>query len=71
MLDAKSLTAMDWFHHHLDRCAQCRNHPFNLCAEGTRLIDQLGVEINLACHYSRPAVTPQTAVTPQPKGQVL
>lgn len=26
------------FHQHLDACAQCRDQPFNLCAEGGRLL---------------------------------
>lgn len=26
------------FHKHLDECAQCREHPFRLCARGTVLI---------------------------------
>lgn len=26
------------FHAHLDGCARCRNEPFNLCAEGSRLL---------------------------------
>lgn len=26
------------FHQHLDVCTQCRNHPFNLCEEGVRLL---------------------------------
>lgn len=25
---------MNAYHDHLDRCAQCREHPFALCAEG-------------------------------------
>jgi hypothetical protein len=26
------------FHDHLDRCEQCRNHPFALCAKGYKLL---------------------------------
>lgn len=26
------------FHEHLDRCEQCRNHPFDLCQEGHLLL---------------------------------
>lgn len=26
------------FHDHLDACRQCREHPFNLCATGARLL---------------------------------
>jgi hypothetical protein len=26
------------FHAHLDRCAQCRNQPFNLCPQGAALL---------------------------------
>ena len=29
---------IDKFHAHLDICIQCRNHPFDLCKEGTRLL---------------------------------
>lgn len=28
------------FHDHLDKCRQCREHPFALCLEGTRLLKQ-------------------------------
>jgi hypothetical protein len=28
----------DAYHRHLDACAQCRNHPFNQCAVGARLL---------------------------------
>ena len=27
------------FHAHLDKCAQCEQHPFDLCAEGVKLIE--------------------------------
>lgn len=27
---------MDAFHAHLDVCKQCREHPFELCAEGRK-----------------------------------
>lgn len=33
------------FHDHLDRCAQCREHPFGLCAEGAALLALGGVRI--------------------------
>jgi hypothetical protein len=26
------------FHNHLDSCAQCEQHPFDLCAIGARLL---------------------------------
>lgn len=29
---------IDKFHKHLDICAQCRNHPFDLCSEGAKLL---------------------------------
>jgi hypothetical protein len=32
------LERIDKFHHHLDICAQCRNHPFDLCPEGAGLL---------------------------------
>lgn len=28
----------DIFHAHLDKCEQCREHPFNLCKEGAGLL---------------------------------
>ena len=28
------------FHAHLDECEQCREHPFNLCSEGERLLHE-------------------------------
>lgn len=30
------------FHEHLDKCAQCRESPFNLCAEGRPLLEAAG-----------------------------
>lgn len=30
--------AIDAFHEHLDKCSQCRENPFGLCAEGVKLI---------------------------------
>ena len=33
--------AKEWqegYHAHLDKCAQCRNHPFNLCPVGAKLL---------------------------------
>jgi hypothetical protein len=29
---------LDRFHQHLDRCAQCRNNPHNLCAVGALIL---------------------------------
>ena len=29
---------VDRFHAHLDACEQCREHPFDLCATGSELI---------------------------------
>lgn len=26
------------FHKHLDKCPQCKNHPFNLCSKGERIL---------------------------------
>ncbi len=34
--------AVDEFHGHLDKCRQCREHPFDLCREGQRLIRRVG-----------------------------
>lgn len=28
------------FHKHLDVCRQCREHPFALCLEGSRLLHE-------------------------------
>jgi hypothetical protein len=32
----------DAFHNHLDACAQCRDQPFNLCANGAALLAAVG-----------------------------
>lgn len=32
--------ASEAFHAHLDACDQCRTMPFNLCAEGARLLQE-------------------------------
>jgi len=32
------MAEVDSFHAHLDTCKQCAEQPFNLCAEGTKLI---------------------------------
>jgi hypothetical protein len=29
------------FHAHLDVCAQCENHPFELCGTGARLLFEI------------------------------
>jgi hypothetical protein len=34
----------DAFHCHLDQCAQCREHPFELCEEGAILLRAAGIE---------------------------
>jgi hypothetical protein len=39
-------SASDLFHTHLDQCAQCREHPFDLCAEGAILIMRAGSDIH-------------------------
>lgn len=31
---------IDKFHAHLDVCEQCERHPFDLCAEGARLLKE-------------------------------
>lgn len=28
------------FNAHLDKCAQCKNHPFSLCDEGSKLLHE-------------------------------
>jgi hypothetical protein len=35
---------IDRFHAHLDVCEQCRNHPFNLCPLGDRLLHSAAQE---------------------------
>lgn len=37
--------AVQEFHAHLDACEQCREHPFNLCPEGEKLLHQAGQTI--------------------------
>jgi hypothetical protein len=32
------------FHSHLDDCRQCREHPFDLCAVGNKLLTHAGEE---------------------------
>jgi hypothetical protein len=36
--DSKAPTAADAFYNHLDVCAQCEKHPFDLCVTGARLV---------------------------------
>lgn len=31
----------DPFHDHLDACKQCADHPFGLCAEGSKLLESV------------------------------
>ncbi len=33
------------FNNHLDKCKQCRDHPFALCAAGDKLLKQTVLEI--------------------------
>ena len=46
------------FHAHLDACAQCREHPFDLCPTGSLLLrssvteDVVRLDRCLACHSS-------------------
>jgi hypothetical protein len=39
------MSAEQDFHEHLDRCLQCRNNPFDLCAMGNRLLEKAVYEI--------------------------
>lgn len=48
------------FHEHLDKCEQCRNQPFNLCPEGSRVI-QKGVD---ALGENLPSLFPVTMGIP-------
>jgi len=38
VIKAKRGIEMDKFHEHLDKCEQCRNHPFDLCEIGQKLL---------------------------------
>ncbi len=37
-----ALEAGTAFHAHLDVCEQCREHPFDMCAVGNRLLREAG-----------------------------
>lgn len=50
-MTSESLTQFDRYHNHLDRCAQCRDHPFQPCAVGVRLIDAAAHELIAASNY--------------------
>ena len=39
-VDKEVYERIDKFHAHLDICAQCRNHPFGLCATGAKLLKE-------------------------------
>jgi hypothetical protein len=45
------------FHEHLDQCAQCRNHPFDLCDTGATLLRLAATRI------------PRMIVTEEPYGK--
>lgn len=48
------------YHDHLDVCAQCRDHPFNLCAEGKRILEAfVGAGVTLPGSMGHPAVAPE------------
>ena len=36
----------DPFHQHLDVCKQCADHPFDLCAEGAKLIREVALGLS-------------------------
>ncbi len=38
---------IDVFHKHLEVCAQCEKHPFNLCAEGQRKIRAEALQLGI------------------------
>lgn len=38
MSEATKERSIDRFHRHLDECRQCRDHPFELCPHGMRLL---------------------------------
>lgn len=40
--DATKQAAVRRFHTHLDECAQCRDHPFDLCEVGASLLVEAG-----------------------------
>lgn len=57
MTDEDQYELIDEFHEHLDRCDQCRNHPFDLCKEGESLLkkaagqDVSGTNTNIGPEY--------------------
>jgi hypothetical protein len=38
IIDHEKKQPADAFHQHLDACAQCREHPMELCQEGSKLL---------------------------------
>lgn len=36
---------MNDFYSHLNKCAQCRNHPFELCEDGAELLKESAQEV--------------------------
>lgn len=36
---------MSQFQAHLDECARCREHPFDLCKRGEELLVRAGMEV--------------------------
>lgn len=39
------MTTPAQFHHHLDICERCRTRPFDLCAEGDRLLRTVATSV--------------------------
>jgi hypothetical protein len=50
-MTSESLTQFDKFHNHLDRCAQCHDHPFDPCRLGMKLIESAARELIAATNY--------------------
>jgi hypothetical protein len=36
------------FHQHLEECERCRNHPFNLCKEGIKKLEEEAKSLSIA-----------------------
>lgn len=54
MSDAMAKVNPKIFHDHLDACEQCREHPFELCPEGSKkLREACGVEGTISGRISR------------------
>ena len=55
----------EMFHNHLDKCARCRNQPFNLCPVGHALLTgtQKPVTMKSRTDFSNATIGPRPADT--------